>query len=699
MAPTVPAARETQPIPSVTSPVFWEFALQRHDAKRAGAHFDFRLADPMGHAHSWAFREMPRPGQNILAVQQPTHTRKYMDFAGKIPSGYGAGDVKLVRRERAEIITASADKIRFNLYPGREVEEYVIRRTDGANWLLQNLTRTRASGMGSRLPDGKPKYRETKITKVNPSDQGTTLQAKLDGAHVLFDFQGTEPRVFSYRTSKRSPTGLIHHTPKVDSVFGQRTPSALQGSVLRGELVALDANGKAIPAARVGGMLNAGVMKSRELQSREGNVVPYAFDVVKWKNKDVSNLPFSEKAKLLDQAHMHAPWLLRPRSASTPAEKRILLQDVQSGREPSTEEGVIEWRSDQSTPRKAKVQRERDVWVRKVFSETGERKGLAGGFEFSLTPNGPVAGRVGSGMSHELKRDLLKNPSRYVGLHAKILTTPAAGHYAPRSPVFAGWHMEQDMPDNYKVATTKLAAMTPRVDKVIRDLRASGKSNVAEKIKLLASGGGPGYEGALQSIMNAMRVSKPDPRMAAAMKDAVSDQPHVRMLMNMAVEQTPGGRSRMFGIAERAAELTASSSPIVERGRLAKTVGSMADEGGPISVVRTPSFLSRIGRKTKRPYLENTRTGERTLFSGPSRIRPEAAEAVAAEVPSSVGARLRRLTQDWSTGKKVGVGVAGAALLAGIAAAAYHGMKPESDRMGHMRGIEERKRREKELAA
>lgn len=459
-APGIPAARATQPIPAQSKPAAWEFALHHHVADKAGEHFDMRLGDDAGHAHSWAMRYWPKPGEVRLAVQQPTHTRAYMDFEGEITDGYGKGHVDLARRERAEVLESTPDRVRFNLYPGREVEEYVLRRTRDKSWMLQNITRTRDAGPGAKLPAHKPRYRDVGIDKVDVTNPDTVLQAKLDGAHVIYDFgaEGQSPRVFSYRTSKLSPTRLIHHTPRVADMVGKRTPKGLAGAVLRGELVAQDPSGRSLPAAQTGGMLNAGVWKSRSIQRVQGDIKPFVFDVERWRGRDVSGLPWREKSKLLSRAQELAPWLKTPRTAVSAGDKAKLVADVMRGKEPSTEEGVVEWHQDHAIPAKAKVQRERDVYVRKVFAETGKREGLAGGFEFSLTPTGPIVGRVGTGMSHDLKRDLHDNPDRYVGLKAKILTTPAPESYAPRAPVFAGWHMEQDMAEGTKMASwAKLA--------------------------------------------------------------------------------------------------------------------------------------------------------------------------------------------------------------------------------------------------
>jgi hypothetical protein len=127
--------------------------------------------------------------------------------------------------------------------------------------------------------------------------------------------------------------------------------------------------------------------------------------------------------------------------------------DIAEGRNKHTREGVVVWDKNKPVPAKAKFRPERDVYVRHVFQEKGAR-GMAGGFEFSDTANGPVIGRVGTGFSHGLKQHMAQNPLLYEGLKAKIRSQVAPAEYAPRAPVFAGWHLDQPLPEGIKMAAT-----------------------------------------------------------------------------------------------------------------------------------------------------------------------------------------------------------------------------------------------------
>lgn len=458
----IPDRSVTHPIPTVKEPKTWEFGVHEHHAEKAGKHFDLRLGDPStGHAHSWAMRYWPAPGETRLAVLQPTHTIEYMDFKGTIPSGYGAGKVNLHQRGKAEVISSSKGHVRFNVYTGQKIEEYLLRDT-GNGWMLKNFTPTKEDVSAIKLE--KPKYREVKPSQLDADRPDTVWQAKIDGAHVLYDFpeSGRTPNIYSCRPTVRDQ-GIIEHTARVPGALTRSTPGALKGSLLRGELYAVGPDGRALPASSVGGILNAGVWKSREKQEVEGKLVPVVFDVVRFKGKDVEHLPYSQKRELLEKAVKAAPWLSLPRTAEAPEEKRRLFEEIKKGHEPSTKEGLIEWHLDKSGPTKAKFKQDQDVYVKDIFSEKSKR-GLAGGFSFSLTQDGPVAGRVGTGMSHALKKDLLDNPDRYVGLKARIEAQRAPVHHAPRSPSFIGWHLDQKIPETVKMAGHAEQRLEQRTD-------------------------------------------------------------------------------------------------------------------------------------------------------------------------------------------------------------------------------------------
>jgi hypothetical protein len=136
--------------------------------------------------------------------------------------------------------------------------------------------------------------------------------------------------------------------------------------------------------------------------------------------------------------------------AETSRDKVDLLNRIRTGQEPITREGVVLWPLEGGAPIKAKFRPEHDVYVRRIFPEMGQRKGLAGGFEYSWTPRGKVVGRVGTGLNHDLKRDMLENPQKYIGRVARVRAESVYRDKqnpkkpgALRAPSFQDWHLDK----------------------------------------------------------------------------------------------------------------------------------------------------------------------------------------------------------------------------------------------------------------
>jgi len=441
----IPDRRAMTVVPTRSKRETWQLSVQDHHAHRAGRHFDLRLGDPKTQVvHSWAIpkSKLPAPGEKLLAVAQPKHTWEYMDFSGHITEGYGKGRVDMHKRSTVEVLYSAADRVRFNLYKGREISEYVLIQTDDKRWLIQNITPVRTPG----LPSSKPKYRIVDPDRLVPDNPEQVIQAKIDGAHVLVEMKpGKQTRVFSYRPTERA-TGIIDHTWRYEKVIGHKAAAGTGHTILRGELYA-SKGGEALPAAEVGGLLNAGVQRSREKQAVQGKLDLVVFDVVKHRGQDAEFLPYSEKLAILaEQTSRHSAVMSLPATAFTPPAKKELLRSVKAGDHPETKEGFIVWDLNRPGPAKAKIRDDHDVYVRGVFRAYGKGgSGLdrAGGFFFSWDPDGPIQGRVGTGFDHKTLREMLSFPERYVGRVAKVLSPERFPSGALRAPAFSEWHLDK----------------------------------------------------------------------------------------------------------------------------------------------------------------------------------------------------------------------------------------------------------------
>ena len=462
-APGIPSRATRHELPEVRTPTRWEFGVHAHDADKRGPHLDLRLGDPMtGHAHSWAMEDKwPGPGTWTWATAQPTHTVRYMDFKGKIPFGYGKGDVALRERGKIEVINAAPGHITFHLHRPRGTEEYTLHRVGPDQWKFYNRTFTR--DVADSLPLGdKPTYRSLDIGKALEHGDDHLMSAKIDDAHNLFVLDtGKQVRVVSHRESDR-PAGLIEHTHKVPSLRGVKAPAGFYDTVLRGGVFALDPKtGKAISASRLGGLINSGVEKSRADQAVHGELRPVIYDVVRYRGKDLSSAPYEEKLRVLEAVSKAIPALRLPPMARTAEAKQRLLTEITSGRHPLTSEGVVLWPlKTGDKPIKAKVKDDHDVYVRGFFSGEGKYtdRGV-GGFVYSHTPDGKVVGRVGTGLTDAQREDMHRHPEKYLGMVAVVQAMEKHPSGALRAPSFQGFHLDKNPPERLsKVYPMKTAS-------------------------------------------------------------------------------------------------------------------------------------------------------------------------------------------------------------------------------------------------
>ena len=458
----IPSKEVSHDLPTVEKPTTWDFVVHDHLAERRGRHYDLRLGDPKtGHAHSWAMpAKWPSPGETVWAIRQPTHTLPYMDFEGRIPEGYGKGTVLKAQRDKVEITSSRPDHINFNVYRGAGPEEYTLHQIDDKKWKLINRTLSRDR---TDLPDTRPPYREVKVDKASKhlEDPDYMASAKIDDAHNLFVLprSGEQIRVVSHRVSKRSQTGVIEHTHKVPSLFGVRTPPGLGGTILRGGLFAMDpTTGKATHPKDLAGMLNSNVWNSREKQNLHGELIPVLYDVVSYKGRSMETASYAEKLKVLREVSDKLPFML-PKMAFSEEEKKQLLQDIKSGKVPETKEGVVFWnmKNGAMPPVKTKFVNDHDVYIRDFFPGEGKYKNKAvGGFLYSHEPEGSIVGKVGTGLSDELRIDMHEHPDRYKGLVARVTAQEKYSSGALRAPAFTDWHLDKNDPQaltNVKVAS------------------------------------------------------------------------------------------------------------------------------------------------------------------------------------------------------------------------------------------------------
>lgn len=438
------------------------------------SHHDLRLGDPKtGLTYNWAGKKWPEPGTGTYYIPQPTHDYDYLNFQGRIESGYGKGEVRLGRHEPAEVVSSSPDRVEFNLYRGRTPEQYVIRKVDDSRWVLNNVTPFRGGGPWSPLvPAEKPRYREGSTEKIDFGNPNEVFQPKIDGALGVYALRAGKPmKVFSYRVAKSTPTKLLEHTMKVPGWDKNVVPPELDNTVLRGEVYAVDKKGRAIKEKDIGALLNTSTLASREKQEARGYLRTSVFDVVKYKGRDVTKLPYAQRLEILKEVVDKIPGLHLPPMAYSPEDKQKLFRNIQKGKEPLTREGVVAWDLKEPRVTKVKIRPDYNLYIRGVVPSTHE--GWAGGVQYSLTPKGPIVGTMGSGFTHKERTDMLKNPQKYVGRVARAKAHEQFDSGALRVPVFSGWDPQKSEEKLFKESSDR--GEIPPPAPAIRSLSRAGK--------------------------------------------------------------------------------------------------------------------------------------------------------------------------------------------------------------------------------
>jgi ATP-dependent DNA ligase len=287
------------------------------------------------------------------------------------------------------------------------------------------------------------------------------MAAKIDGGHVTALLQTGKPvRIFSYRPAKNE-TGLIEHTHRVSKALKTIVPKGLGETILRGELYARDrAGARPLPSQTIGGMMNANVWLSRERQKEHGALRFVPFDVVKWRGRSFEDATYAKKLEVLQEVKRQIPWMELPDMARTPLEKARMLKAIKTKQHPQTQEGVILWELDsEKPPVKAKITSDHDVIIKGFDPGKGALLGKGIGAIQYGDPKHPqdVKGRVGTGMSLAIRKDMMEKPELYNG---KIMKLKAQGVFpsgALRAPRFLSLHLDS-LTGSEKVAFSSMSA-------------------------------------------------------------------------------------------------------------------------------------------------------------------------------------------------------------------------------------------------
>ncbi len=422
-----------------------DYFIQEHEAERAGRHYDLRAGTPETGLYSWATKkELPdEPGGRIALYQQPVHAHAYGGFSGEIGRGYGKGKVQLKRQGKLLITRSTPDAIHFSTAgPGPVVKRYALVKPRGPNdksWLLVR------AGM-----PGKPITEKESYKNLDPDQaedvlrhlqDNATVQPKIDGALAFIRIAKNRAEILSHRTSKRTGQPIVH----TERFFGQipqmKYPKDLENSLLAGEVYG-ERGGKAIPAQELGGILNAGVARSLEKQKEQDVQMRAQLFGVKELGGKPADLPYSRQREILQNLLPLLPrdQFVLPEEARTSEDALAMFERIRKGKHPLTREGIV-IHPEQGEPMKSKFRPEHDVVIRDIFPGQGKYKDIgAGGFRYSYEPEGPVVGRLGTGLTDELRRELWEHPELYLGRTARVAAHDKFPSGALRVPSLIALH-------------------------------------------------------------------------------------------------------------------------------------------------------------------------------------------------------------------------------------------------------------------
>lgn len=469
----------------------YDLCIQRHKADRAGEHLDFRIGDPEIQFLSWAIpkAKLPEPNERLLAVQQPLHEYDYGKFEGRIEEGYGKGEVKLEKYGKVLVTDIEPGKIHLTIISDRYPTRLTLFRPNNfkdKDWLILNNTPNKPIDYEKIHMK---QIKEDKLKEFLEENLSGPVYAspKIDGAHVIVLIKDGKLEVFSYRVSKVHG-GNILHTERLFTIRPKvKIPDRLNNTILKGELYAVQQKGdqeEVIPVNELSGLLNSSIYKTyQDAAKKHVRFKIGLFDIYKYGDTliDPEAMDYKDRLKLvreflpqLDQKIFH---IIEPVEG---AEQVIKLWDiVKAGKHPLTTEGIVLYPG-KGYPIKLKTTQERDVYIREILPGQGKYKGnAAGGFTYSLEPNGPIVGHVGTGFSDELRREMWEDPDEFIGRRARVKFLEQLPSGALRAPVFLALH--EDYPNPKEAGLDPDDPLWFKVLDYLRELRAqAGLAKLAD---------------------------------------------------------------------------------------------------------------------------------------------------------------------------------------------------------------------------
>ena len=115
----------------------YKYVIHKHDAKRAGTHYDLRIEVEKDYVYSIAFRYNPLTNDKAMGVVQPLHTSQWLNFEGEIEEGYGKGKLKIISNGTAQFFKSEHTiVIKLNDVKNTKVYQFAVIKLKEKNQLL-----------------------------------------------------------------------------------------------------------------------------------------------------------------------------------------------------------------------------------------------------------------------------------------------------------------------------------------------------------------------------------------------------------------------------------------------------------------------------------------------------------------------------------------------------------------------------------
>lgn len=126
------------------------YVIHEHDAESAGKHYDFRIKRfNSSNVISFSIPKSRFPkhkNDKILAIQTFEHDTTSLSFSGKIKSGYGKGELKIIQSGTLNVEKWTEDNIVFEIKNGKITGKFSLVKIKDfnkdklkAHWLILKI--------------------------------------------------------------------------------------------------------------------------------------------------------------------------------------------------------------------------------------------------------------------------------------------------------------------------------------------------------------------------------------------------------------------------------------------------------------------------------------------------------------------------------------------------------------------------------